>query len=86
MNKFASTKRMMLGGVASAVMLNAKLQPGQPLLHVIAMTRALGERISPEGVEPEVYRWCDESGSGVTCEFEGGKLQRWKLERPAPQD
>ncbi len=38
-----------LGHVESAVMLNAKLQQGRPLLHVIAMTRALGERLTAEG-------------------------------------
>ncbi|MEN9905381.1 MAG: hypothetical protein RLZZ555_1946 [Pseudomonadota bacterium] len=75
-----------LGHVESAVMLNAKLQQGRPLLHVVAMTRALGERLSPEGAEPEVYRWRDGGGSSVSCEFEGGKLQRWKLERPAQSD
>ena len=32
-----------IGYVASAVMLNAKLKPGVTLLHVVAMTRALGE-------------------------------------------
>ncbi len=72
-----------VGHVDSAVMLNAKLQPGRPLLHVIAMTRALGERLSAEGEQPEVYRWRDESGSSVRCEFEGGKLARWRLDRPA---
>ncbi len=51
-------------------------------MHVIAQTRALGERLSDEGAQPEVYRWRDGSGSSVSCEFEGGKLARWKLERP----
>ena len=46
-----------IGYVGSAVMLNAKLKPRQALLHVIALTQALGERLSPEGAEPEVYRW-----------------------------
>jgi len=72
-----------IGHVGSAVMLNAKLQAGRPLLHVIAQTRSLGKRLSAEGEEPEVYLWTDDSGSSVTCEFEGGKLQRWQLERPA---
>ena len=75
-----------LGHVDSAVMLNARLQADRPLLHVIAMTRALGERLSAEGAEPELYRWRDESGSSVRCEFEGGKLKRWQLERPAQAD
>ena len=75
-----------VGHVDSAVMLNAKLRPNRALLHVIAMTRSLGERMSAEGAEPEVYRWRDTSGSSVSCEFEGGKLRRWKLERPAQPD
>ena len=58
-----------VGHVDSAVMLNAKLQPGRPLMHVIAQTRALGERLSDEGAQPEVYRWRDGSGSSVSCEF-----------------
>ena len=36
-----------IGYVGSAVMLNAKLKPRQALLHVIALTQALGERLSP---------------------------------------
>lgn len=75
-----------IGHVDSAVMLNAKLQPGRSLMHVVAQTRALGERLSAEAAQPEIYRWSDDSGSSVSCEFEGGKLARWKLERPAPQD
>ena len=72
-----------VGHVDSAVMLNARLQQGRPLLHVIAITRSLGERLSAEGAEPEIYRWRDTSGSSVSCEFESGKLKRWRLERPA---
>lgn len=71
-----------VGHVYSAVMLNARLQQGRPLLHVVAITRSLGERLSAEGAEPEIYRWRDTSGSSVSCEFEGGKLKRWGLERP----
>ena len=71
-----------IGYVGSAVMLNAKLHPKQPLLHVIALTRSLGQRLSQEGEEPEIYLWRDGGGSEVTCEFEGGRLLRWRLERP----
>ncbi|HSW17498.1 MAG TPA: glycerate kinase [Ramlibacter sp.] len=71
-----------IGHVASAVMLNAKLRPGVTLLHVMALTKAIGEQLSPKDEEPEVYRWTDQGGSQVTCEFAGGKLARWKLERP----
>ena len=77
-----------VGYVGSAVMLNARLKSKMPLLNVIGLTRALGERLSAPGVEPEVYRWRDPSDSTVTAEFEGGRLLRWQLERPgdAPAD
>ena len=71
-----------IGYVGSAVMLNAKLEPRMPLLNVIALTRSLGERLSAEGAEPEVYRWRDPGDSHVTTEFEGGRLLRWQLQRP----
>ena len=72
-----------IGYVGSAVMLNARLKPRMPLLNVIGLTRSLGERLSADGVEPEVYRWRDPGDSHVTAEFEGGRLARWRLERPA---
>ncbi len=72
-----------IGHVDSAVMLNAKLKPGATLMHVIAMTRALGQRMSDEGAEPEVYRWTDNGLSTVEAEFQHGKLVRWRLDRSA---
>jgi hypothetical protein len=71
-----------VGYVDSAVMLNAKLRPGVNLLHVVAMTRALGEQVSPKEAQPELYRWTDGGGSRVTCEFADGKLVKWELFRP----
>lgn len=71
-----------IGYCDSAVMLNAKLRPGVNLLHVMAMTRALGEQVGPKEQQPEVYRWTDGSGSSVTCEFVHGKLAKWELFRP----
>ena len=71
------------GWVGSAVMLNAKLKKGVNLLHIIALTRALGEQVSGQGEQPEVFRWTDNSHSHVTCEFAGGKLRSWRLERPS---
>lgn len=71
-----------VGYVASAVMLNAKLQPGMPLLKVIALTRALGEQRSEPDAQPEVFRWSDTGGSQVTCTFANGRLAAWNLERP----
>ena len=75
-----------IGYVDSAVMLNAKLKPGATLLHVIAMTRALGELKSPKGTQPEVFAWTDGSRSCVTCTFVGGKLSHHELFRPEQGD
>ncbi len=74
--------RRPIGYCGSAVMLNAKLKPGVNLLHVVAMTQALGEELGDKGAQPEVYRWTDPGGSHVTCEFRGGKLVTWTLFRP----
>jgi hypothetical protein len=71
-----------VGYVASSVMLNAKLKKGVTLMHVIAMTRALGELRSPQDEQPELYRWTDTGGSYVDAVFNGGKLQSWTLIRP----
>ncbi|RUP27844.1 MAG: glycerate kinase [Curvibacter sp.] len=71
-----------IGHVGSAVMLNAKLRPGVPMLHVLALTRALGEQLSPPDAQPEVFRWTDGSKSHVTAEFLNGKLVKWTLYRP----
>jgi hypothetical protein len=74
-----------IGYVGSAVMLNAKLQKGKTLMHVIAMTKALGELLSEKDVQPEVFRWTDGTQSHVTCTFLGGKLQSWVMFRPAQE-
>ena len=71
-----------MGYVGSAVMLNARLAEGVNLMHVVAMTQALGEQLSAEGADPEIYRWTDGTRSHVTCEFRQGKLVKWTLERP----
>jgi hypothetical protein len=76
-----------VGSVASAVMLNAKLKPKVNLLHVIAMTRALGELRTPRDQQPEVFRWTDNGGSWVDATFVNGKLTEWTLVRPqAPEE
>ncbi|MGN1055509.1 MAG: glycerate kinase [Comamonas sp.] len=72
-----------VGYVGSAVMLNAKLKPKVNLLHVVAMTRSLGERLSEPDADPEVYRWTDGTDSYVTCEFVQGRLVKWTLVRPS---
>jgi hypothetical protein len=71
-----------IGYVDSAVMLNAKLKKGVSLMHVIAMTRALGQAETDKGAQPEVFSWRDGSQSVVRCVFMQGKLQSWTLHRP----
>lgn len=74
------------GYVGSAVMLNAKLQAGQQMLTVLALTRSLGERLTEPDADPETYRWSDPGHSSVTAQFRNGRLTQWQLERPTPED
>ena len=71
------------GHVESSVMLNARLHPGVTLMQVVALTRSLGELRSDAGEQPEVFRWTDTGQSFVECEFQGGKLASWRLDRTA---
>ncbi|MDP2819133.1 MAG: glycerate kinase [Polaromonas sp.] len=75
-----------IGYVDSAVMLNAKLRVGHTLLHVVAMTKSLGEQQSEKDTQPEVFRWTDGGLSHVTCTFAGGKLASHVLFRPEVPD
>jgi hypothetical protein len=74
-----------VGHVASAVMLNVKLQKGVNLMHVIALTKSLGERLSEENAQPELFKWTDSGDSFVVCTFKDGKLKSWEMTRPAPE-
>jgi len=71
-----------IGYTDSTVMLNAKLKPGMTLMHVIAMTRALGQLKSVKGEQPEVFVWTDGTQSQVSCTFVSGKLSHHTLFRP----
>jgi hypothetical protein len=73
-----------IGYVDSAVMLNAKLRQGLTLLHVVAITRALGKLLSPRNQQPEIFRWTDGTDSSVTIEFRSGKVATWEMVRPQP--
>lgn len=75
-----------IGHVDSAVMFNARLKPGVNLMHVIAMTRSLGERLSAEGEDPERYRWTDNGGSTVSVTLQAGRVSAWELQRPPAPD
>lgn len=74
--------RRPIGHVDSAVMLNARLSAGLPLVSVVGLAHALGELRTPEGVQPEVYRWTDPGGASVQARFAQGKLLDWGLRRP----
>jgi hypothetical protein len=65
-------------------MLHAQLKVGMGLLDVLARTRALGELVSPQGEQPEVYRWTDNGGVSVDCAFTKGRLSGWTMQR-APE-
>jgi hypothetical protein len=68
-----------VGRIDSAVMLNAKLHAGMPMIKVLALTRSLGRKVS---ADPETWAWADDGGSEVTVELQGGKVHRWHLNRP----
>ena len=71
-----------VGRVDSAVMLAARLKPGQTMLQVIALTRSLGRRVSAGGEEPERWTWTDESGARVNLALRRGRLDHWTLQGP----
>jgi len=75
-----------VGHVGSAVMLNAKLKKGVNLMHVIAMTKSLGERVTEAEAQPEIFKWTDTGESFVVCTFKDGKLTSWEMSRPADPD
>jgi hypothetical protein len=75
-----------IGSVDSAVMLNARLKRKASLLHVVAMTRAIGELRTAKDTQPEVFRWTDAGGSWVDATFAEGKLTEWTLVRPPDAD
>ena len=55
------------------------------MMHVVAMTRALGALQTVKDAQPEIYRWTDGSMSYVDAEFNGGRLVRWQMIRSASQ-
>lgn len=70
-----------VGFVASVVMLQSRLEPGMPLLHVLALTQSLGRRLEGATNATEAYQWVDGGGDCVQCIFSQGKLVQWDLQR-----
>ena len=71
-----------VGYVSSAVMFQSKLKEGMTHLNVIGLSRSLGERLSSEGAEPEIFLWKDSNDNRVTVTFVSGKVQSWEFKRP----
>jgi hypothetical protein len=69
-----------VGQVPNAVMLHAKLQRGQRLPQILAVTKSLGHKVADE---PETFEWRDAGGDAVRIVLRGGKLAHWTLQRAA---
>lgn len=65
-----------LGHVASAIMLNAKLQAGMKLVDLIRLCRSLGVK-----VDDNTYRWTDTGGDAVDVVMARGAVASWTLIR-----
>jgi hypothetical protein len=70
-----------VGQVPNAVMLHAKLQRGQRLPQILALTRSLGVKVADD---PEAFEWRDVGGDAVRVELRNGQLERWSLQRAVP--
>ncbi|HEX6018425.1 MAG TPA: hypothetical protein VFZ28_10020 [Burkholderiaceae bacterium] len=75
--------RAPVGHIDSAVMLAARLQRGQRLPQILALTRSLGRRADGEDGDHEVFEWRDAGDDVVRAELVRGKLVRWQLLRAA---
>lgn len=81
-----------VGSVASAVMLQSRLQPGMTMLQVLPLTRSIG--IQPPAppaaagapADVEHWLWQDEAGHRVETEWRAGRLHRWSLVRAEQPD
>jgi len=75
--------RAPVGHVESAVMMNAKLHPGQRLPQILALSRSLGQKLADD---PETFEWRDAGGDSVRIELRDGKLAAWTLQRAGDVD
>ena len=70
--------RAPVGQIDNAVMLQARLQRGQRLPQILALTRSLGIKRDDD---PEIFEWRDAGGDAVRVELVDGKVTRWELQR-----
>ena len=68
-----------MGQVDNAVMLNAKLRAGMPMIKVVALTRSLGRRVAENA---DTFIWTDAGGCDVVVTFDNGRAKTWLLNRP----
>jgi hypothetical protein len=72
--------RRPVGEVASAVMLQARLQTGMRLPDVLRLTHSLGRKLAEH---PETFAWSDAGGDAVHVELRDGRVTAWQLHRSA---
>ena len=65
--------------LGSAVMMQSRLVQGMTMMKVVGLSRSLGRKVDGQ---PDSWQWEDDGGLLLTLHFEGGKLNRWLLERP----
>ncbi len=70
-----------VGTVASAVMLQARLQRGLTMQAVLRMTGSLGRPV--EGAA-DTFTWQDTGGDRVQVRLVNGRVDDWYLQRAAP--
>ena len=70
------------GTIDSAVMLNAQLALGKPLLDMLRLTKSLGRKVAED---PETFVWTDSGGASVRVLLKDGRVASWQLERPDDQ-
>lgn len=68
-----------VGFIANAVMFNARLRRGMPMMQIVTLTGSLGRKVSDS---PECWCWSDAGGAAVSVVLDKGRLRSWTLERP----
>jgi hypothetical protein len=69
-----------VGHVPDAAGAGTRLRPGLRLVEVVQVTGSLGEALSDQ---PDVLRWCDDSGAELRVTLVGGRVTTWAVARPS---
>ena len=71
-----------VGRVDNAVMLHARLRTGMRLMHILKLTRSLGQpEVQQNGPDCEVFAWTDNADDSVRVELVNGRVSTWALRR-----